>query len=185
MSDENAADSVHQGGATNASDGEDTKYFDIILIGTTGLGKSTLGNRLLNFEKDDNSLQSLDGPAEAEDSKPSTPSRFVRFLQQGLKNIFIGFKTGDEVEESERVESVTENCELAANKVTNVRVLDTPGFSRTLGYVCSIQTYRFFVGLYVNRHRARKANLQWYTTCKLPLYSLVYWHVDELSSSTS
>lgn len=141
------SDNTHQAsaGATYASDvtnEEDPEYFDMILVGTTGLGKSTLGNRLLNFEKDDNSLP------DAED-KTSTPPRFIRFLQQGFKYMFKGFKTADDVEESEQAESVTKSCQLAANKVTTVRVLDTPGFSTTDSrlrlFDANLQIFRWIV----------------------------------------
>ena len=79
-------------------------YFDIILVGKTGLGKSTLGNRLLKLESGKESF-----------------------------SVSTDFLTADDVEEDLRILSVTKHCQLVSNETTMVRVLDTPGLSSTSG----------------------------------------------------
>ena len=96
-------------------------YFDIILVGKTGLGKSTLGNKLLKLES----------------GKESFSVSTAEFL------------TADDVEEDLRILSVTKHCQLVSNETTMVRVLDTPGLSSTSG--ASLTTDIFSTNLQVFR----------------------------------
>lgn len=84
------------------------EYYDIVLIGRTGQGKSTLGNKLLN----------VDGTAECKIRCFEDSTSLKRFIQ------------ADEMpSRSEQMLSVTTKCKLLANNSTNIRVLDIPGFS--------------------------------------------------------
>ena len=95
----------------------DSQYYDILLIGQKGLGKSTTGNKLLGRSELDEvsaitryhhkALSFLKAPP---DNDPNDNKRFV---------------TADDVDSN----VVTGWCEVLASKVNNVRILDAPGFS--------------------------------------------------------
>ena len=84
------------------------RYYDIMLLGRTGRGKSTTGNQLLE-----------EGHGRLEEKC------FDKVLKAGneSENSKLSFLTGD------GVDSITSACRIISNEFTKVRILDTPGFA--------------------------------------------------------
>ena len=129
---------VHGKHSAMASSFSSAKYYDVIVIGKTGLGKSTLGNKLLQvadyllfyFRR----YISCDKTAEVAEGSVS-------------KEIF---RTSEHMSDAsnDKIESVTQGTELVVNEETAVRVLDTAGFAdsrKTLEvglYKANLQCFR-------------------------------------------
>lgn len=93
---------------------ETSDYYDILLLGRTGQGKSTAGNKLL---KSDNPVHT---PITV---RHPLSDREVGGEARGEDEQRAEFKVGADLD------SVTDRCELISNETTNTRILDTPGFA--------------------------------------------------------
>ena len=99
----------------NTSEDEDFSYFDILVIGNTGMGKSTLANKLVGIDPDTKEL------FEAVPKREREASAIKRWDVEGDANLY--FETGD------GTDSVTKACKVLSNENTMNRVLDAPGFT--------------------------------------------------------
>lgn len=88
-------------------------YYDVLVLGKTGQGKSSIGNKLLHVE---------------------SQREFCRIIHQGVnvdssENYFLTADDLSNHDEDARRLSVTENCKVVANDHIKIRIMDTPGFS--------------------------------------------------------
>ena len=125
----------------------DSVYIDLLLLGKTGMGKSTTGDKLLAADPYDKNYIGKQQAGDEEVVKESTEKRQFscdditlwklssegdyRKAKERIKRIV--FQRSIEGEnifdpDSEDVDSVTKDCELLANETSRIRVLDVPGF---------------------------------------------------------
>ncbi len=120
-----------------------TNYTDFLLLGKTGVGKSTTADRLLVADSvagagDVTPVEKEGGNTQLDDiliwrlskrSVENVKKRVMCFLRNRAANI-----TGvDAVNpETKTPDSVTKDCVLLSNEKTRIRVLDVPGFHSSL-----------------------------------------------------
>ena len=90
-----------------------TEYYDIAVIGKTGQGKSTLGNKLLDLKNTNESKIGLFDLRAAPD----------------IKKWFVQADDPQVKQAGQQILSVTSRCKIMSNENSKIRVLDVPGFS--------------------------------------------------------
>ena len=102
---------------TSDEEEEESSYFDVMMIGRTGSGKSTVGNTLLEVDPDTKKL--MVGYRACDD----ITTIIKRWDGNGDQKHY--FEVGD------GSESVTRSCKVLSNEKNKDRVLDTRGFADT------------------------------------------------------
>ena len=119
-------------------------YYDIMIMGRSGMGKSTLGNKLLRVH----------------DTCYSVNRQYsTTFVDgRGISGEFEGFNTSED-KDVEKDQAVTKECRLVANEseqFETIRVLDTPGFhSKKFGMDmkrANLQKFRWIAHEQANPH---------------------------------
>ena len=104
----------------SSSKKDDTfQYFDVMVLGRTGQGKSTLANKLLGIDSEDKELMGV----------PQTKENFIAGV---IKQLDFESDNKFYFETDDGSESVTKTCKVLLNESNMTRVLDTMGFNTAI-----------------------------------------------------
>ena len=107
-------------GCSPDEDSDESSYYDVMVIGRTGLGKSTLADKFIGVDPETKSLLREDSGEPGDEPKDV---KDVIKCWDCNENDEPYFETGGEME------SVTQRCKVLSNNRSMNRVLDTVGFA--------------------------------------------------------
>ena len=106
-----------QAGSEEDEEEEESSYFDVMMIGKTGSGKSTVGNRLLDIDPETKVLMEA--------------YRVGEDINNVIKRWDLDCDDKHYFAVGDGKESVTKKCKVLSNEKNKDRVLDTRGFADT------------------------------------------------------
>ena len=154
-------------------------YYDVLLFGRTGQGKSTLGNKLLQVDGPSlprhGSLRTIKNLATVDSGMQQTtrPTHVLPTPSERQATSNQAFRTADDVPETDRTTSVTRTCEIALNTKSKIRVIDAPGFADTSSL--SDHSSVYLANLQIIRQVIRIRNQLQYHNKTLQVRRVVYF----------